>query len=196
MLLPAYKQNITAIVDKTTAAGIKVIILTATMIGEDQPMPITRNSSIITTFSARWPRSETCRWSISTPPSRRRSPFLRAQPGMADRNQLITVDGVHMNPTGDQMMATGILTEGFGFTPDQMDQARVAWLDLVHPVTAHLVKGLTERDYQRIVELARSQNRTPDDVLDEAFQKSVDSLVSTLPPETPQTLNIPPHARL
>ena len=33
--LEDYKQNITAIIDKAQAAGIKVMILTATMIGED-----------------------------------------------------------------------------------------------------------------------------------------------------------------
>ena len=34
--LDQYKQNITSIVDQATAAGIKVVILTATMIQEDQ----------------------------------------------------------------------------------------------------------------------------------------------------------------
>lgn len=37
--LDQYEQNITQIVEKCQATGVKVMILTSTMIGEDQPNP-------------------------------------------------------------------------------------------------------------------------------------------------------------
>jgi hypothetical protein len=163
-----------------------VIILTATMIGEDLPNANNQKLAEYNDFLRSLAAERKLPLVDLNADEQKALVVLRAQPGMADHNPLITVDGVHMNPTGDQMMATGILTEAFGFTPAQMDQARLAWLDLFHPVSAYVWKGLTERDYQRILELAKSQNRTPDDVLNEAFQKSVDSLVSTLPPAKPQ----------
>ena len=42
------------------------------------------------------------------------------------RGNLLTRDGVHMNPAGNQMMAIGIL-KGFGLTSEQIAQAQKAW---------------------------------------------------------------------
>ena len=59
--LEPYKQNITAIVDKAQAAGIKVIMLTATMIQENQTNASTKSSSPTTTSSVPSPKTESCR---------------------------------------------------------------------------------------------------------------------------------------
>ena len=119
--LDKYKENITAIVDQATAAGIKVMILTSTMIGEDQP---NANNQKLVAYND----------------------FLRALAAerklpLADLNalmqktigewgphpgNLLTGDGVHMNTAGNVMMASGVLT-GFGLNADGLAKARDAW---------------------------------------------------------------------
>jgi hypothetical protein len=72
---------------------------------------------------------------------------------------LLTVDGVHMNPRGNVVMATGIL-KAVGFTDEQIAKAHEIWLDipdgwsakLTIPVT--VTKSLTLRQYDALQKTA------------------------------------------
>ena len=67
---------------------------------------------------------------------------LKAGPSMPANKFLLTVDGVHPNPEGHQIMATALL-QAFGATPAQIDSVRQAWLDL--PSSAYVIGAVTFR---------------------------------------------------
>ena len=46
--------------------------------------------------------------------------------GPDKKGNLLTSDGVHMNPAGNRMMATGVL-KAFGLSPEQLDKAVKSW---------------------------------------------------------------------
>jgi len=119
--LETYKVNMTAIVDKAQAAGIKVMLLTATMINEnDNPLnqklvayndflkqlAKDKNLPLADLNSACWKVLKT-----NTEPS---------------TNNFLTVDGVHMNPDGNMLMARGVV-EAFGMAPAKVDAFEKAW---------------------------------------------------------------------
>ena len=117
-----FKKNITAIVDKAQAAGIKVMILTATPIFE-----ASKNE-----FNDKLPRYDDFMKQLAT---ERDLPcadvhgawldYLAAHPDSNNPN-ILTVDGVHPNPDGFQLFAKTILA-AFGATPDQLATAEKTW---------------------------------------------------------------------
>ena len=46
--------------------------------------------------------------------------------GPDKKGNLLTSDGVHMNPAGNRMMATGVL-KAFGLSPEQLEKAAKGW---------------------------------------------------------------------
>lgn len=117
--LEAYKTNVTAILDKCAAAGCKVILMTATIFEHAKP-DAGKNAKLA-------PYND----------------FLRAiakERGLplADLNKMmwdakaagqkgLTADGVHMKPSGNRIMAKGIL-DALGFTAgDYPKVEREAW---------------------------------------------------------------------
>jgi hypothetical protein len=88
----------------------------------------------------------------------------------------LTGDGVHMNPRGNQMMALGVL-KAFGLGEAQLQKARDAWLDIPKAVEVGPRIMLTLRQWNQLNELATKQNRSANDVLSEAMDKALDSLL-------------------
>ena len=126
--LEPYKQNITAIVDQAEAKGIKVILLTATPIGEEDNA---NNQKLIAynTF-------------LRQLASQRKLPLADLNQGFqavlsplhATRaSRFLTVDGVHMNTEGNVVMATGCL-RAMGISAARMAAIEQAWLR--QPATA------------------------------------------------------------
>ncbi len=166
--LEAYKTNLTALVDKVTAAGIKVLILTSTMIGEDQP---NANNQKLVAYNE----------------------FLRALAAerklpLADTNAemqatlkdygphaglLLTRDGVHMNTFGNVMMASTVL-KGFGLNADQLAKARTAWDE-----RGARLEGprLTTTQYEQLKAVAANQGKRVGELLQAAFEAAVAALL-------------------
>jgi lysophospholipase L1-like esterase len=119
--LDAFKTNITAIVDKAQAAGIKVMILTPTPINEtstefnpklagyvDFMKQIAKDRNLpCADVNAAW------------------VDYLTAHPDPANHT-ILTADGVHPNADGYQLFAKTILA-AFGATPNQLATADKAW---------------------------------------------------------------------
>ena len=119
-----FKKNITALVDKVSAAGVKIVMLTATVIHEK--LDNAENAKIA-------PYND----------------FLRGlakerKLGLADVNamfqerikaandpakKLLTSDGVHMNGEGNRVMALGVL-QAFGLNEAELKKAQEAWAAL------------------------------------------------------------------
>jgi lysophospholipase L1-like esterase len=128
--IDAYKANITAIVDRATAAGVKVVILTATMITED---PNERRNKALAPYND----------FLRELAAKRKLPLadlnadmcagLNAVGDARKSGSVFTVDGIHMNPAGNQMMALGVLG-AFGLNKAQIAKAKTAWPDIhKHP---------------------------------------------------------------
>ncbi len=122
--LDAYKQNITKIVDQCQAAGVKVMILTSTMIGEDEPNP--NNQKLITynEFLRTLAKEKNCLLADLNADMQ----AIITKAGPEKKGNIITSDGVHMAPAGNEMMATGVL-RAFGLSDEQIAKAKQSWAD-------------------------------------------------------------------
>ena len=156
--LEPYKANITSIVDKAQAAGIKVVILTPTVIQEgDNPdnqalapyndflrqLAKERNLPLADLNAMCWKA-------------------LKANPAGH-----LTVDGVHMNPMGNMLMARGVL-EAFGMPPAQIDAFEKKWSEspnaasILAKVTIGATVPVSLKEYNAMGTLAKDQKISTD----------------------------------
>jgi len=173
--LDQYQVNMTAIVDQAQAAGVKVMILTPTMIGEQPANP--NNVKLVAYIDClrQLAKDKHCLLADLSADM-----FAALNPEFKDRNQL-TVDGVHMNPAGDQIMATGVL-RAFGMNEIQLQKARAFWIAMPEIACKVEAKGdLTFGQYQQLREMATKQNRSIEDLASEQLTKALQTLV---PPQT------------
>ena len=125
--LDKYKENMTAIVDKAQAAGIKVMLLTSTMIREDVKNPENQKLAAYNDFVRELAKEKKCL--LADLNADMQAALDEGEKAGKKRGNMLTVDGVHMNPLGNQMMAAGILT-AFGLSTEQMAKVKEAWLDI------------------------------------------------------------------
>lgn len=125
--LPDYKKNITEIVDKAQKAGIKVMILTSTMIKEDAGNDLNKKLAAYNDFlrdlakERKLPLAD-----LNSLMQETIEAMKKTAPLPAGKNYL-TSDGVHMAAAGNQMMAVGVL-KAFGLDDAQIAKARMAWM--------------------------------------------------------------------
>lgn len=124
--LPDYQKNITAIVDKAQAAGIKVVILTSTMIHENPETPENKKLAAYNDFLRKLAKEKKCLLAdLNADMQAAIAEAAKTQPKPANGNYL-TSDGVHMAPAGDRMMATGVL-KALGLSKQELEKAMKAW---------------------------------------------------------------------
>ena len=121
--LESYKKNITEIVDKAQTAGVKVILLTSTMIREDQGNDLNQKLLPYNEFIKVLAKEKKC---LLADLNADMQAALKAFPADAPKGKQLTSDGVHMNKPGNIMMARGV-AEAFGLTNQQLDQSEKNW---------------------------------------------------------------------
>jgi len=121
--LDQYKINITAILDQCQAAGVKVMLLTATVIGEELDNDNNQKLAPYNEFLRGLAKEKKC---LLADLNGMFQDAIKAQPTPAKPGRLLTSDGVHMNAAGNQLMARGIL-QAFGLDGAQMAKAQEAW---------------------------------------------------------------------
>ena len=119
--LDQYQKNIVQIVDRCQAAGVKVVILTSTMIGEDQPNPNNQKLVAYNEFLRELAKEKKCLLADLNADMQ----AAIAKVGPDKKGNLLTSDGVHMNPAGNVMMASGVL-KAVGLTAEQIEKAELA----------------------------------------------------------------------
>jgi len=179
--LEDYKKNITSIVDKAQAAGVKVVILTSTMIGEDQPNPNNQKLVSYNEFLRTLAKEKKCLLADLNAEMQVALAAAKAQAKPGTNGNLLTSDGVHMGPAGNQMMALGVL-KGFGLNAAELAKAGNAWLDLPNASTVGAKMNLTQRQAQQLEKLAAARNTSVDTLLNEEFTKLVNSLLKSAKP--------------
>lgn len=119
-----YEKNITTIIDQASAAGIKPVILTATVIHENLDSP--ENAKLV-------PYNEFLRKLAHD----RHLPLADLNAAFQERlkkenkpkSLVLTKDGVHMVLEGDRLMATEIL-KAFGLDAAQIEKAKASWASI------------------------------------------------------------------
>ena len=104
--LEDYKKNITSIVDQAQAAGIKVMLLTSTMIGEDPANPNNQKLAPYNEFLRTLAKEKKCL--LADLNADMQAAVAKAN---APGKNVLTSDGVHMAFPGNMMMATGVLKD-------------------------------------------------------------------------------------
>jgi lysophospholipase L1-like esterase len=178
--LATYKTNITSIVDQATKAGIKVVILTATMIQEDPSNALNQKLVPYNQF-------------LQTLATERHLPVVdlnadmqaelakekAAMPNL--KGNFLTKDGVHPNGIGHEMMAAGVL-KAFGLTDAQIAAEKEQWLDLPNGAPIQANAGVTVRQYKELLALAAGQGKTVDQMVSEDLNKVIQAQLGTPSP--------------
>jgi lysophospholipase L1-like esterase len=141
--LDQYKANITKIVEKAQAAGVKVYILTATMISENQQAKNNQKLIAYNDFLRQLAKEKNCVLvDLNKDMQEEIAAIKKKYPNF--KGNYLTVDGVHMNPLGNMMMARGIL-KAFGFSDEQMKKATDAWMKSKY--TMRLNVNISTKEY-------------------------------------------------
>lgn len=151
--LEDYKKNITAILDACQAAGIKVVILTATPIMEK--LDSTQNVKLAgyNDFLRGIAKER------GLPLADLNADLQAAITAKTKDSSPLTVDGVHMANAGNMLMARGVL-RAIGFTDEQLAAATERWLDTPNVVGNQNVKfNITLRQYAAIERAAAADGK-------------------------------------
>ena len=123
--LEQYKKEVTQIFDKADKAGIKVVVLTPTMIREDPEGAL--NKQLVPYLEFLRAAAKERNYLIADLNADMQKAIADAKAKDPNRKGLLlTVDGVHMNAAGDEMMASGIL-KALGLSDAQLAAAKNAW---------------------------------------------------------------------
>ncbi len=122
--LEDYQKNITEIIDRAQAANIKVIVMTATMLTES--VTDKRNAALAdyNKFLREIAAAKNCilidqyQAMLDTVTA-----YKKLYPN--ENKRFVTVDGIHMNPLGNKMMATALL-KGMNLNNEQLVKAEKA----------------------------------------------------------------------
>ena len=161
ILIDDYKKNITQIVDKAQAAGIKVVLLSSTMISENQDAANNQKLIPYNDFLKALAVEKNL-------PIADLNSTMQEQVKTPHKGNLLTGDGVHMNPVGNQMMASGVL-KAFGLSEAQLQTARDSWAKISQNVGVDFTLG----QWNKLSEIANKSNRSVDEVIKEAIEKTI-----------------------
>jgi lysophospholipase L1-like esterase len=168
--LDQYKRNITEIVEKSQAAGIRVMILTSTMITENPADANNQKLSAYNDFLRELAKEKKCLFADLN--AAMQKDLDQLEKGGRKRGNLLTSDGVHMNPGGNQMMAEGVL-RGFGLDEEAVAKARSAWLDIPNGISVNAAARLTLRQYQALEAVAAREGKSVQALLQSALDRDV-----------------------
>ena len=125
-----YQKNMLAIVEKAQAAGVQVVILTATVIQEKLDNAENAKLAPYNDYLLALAKEKKVRIADLNGLFQER---IKAEnkPGQ----KVLTGDGVHMAPAGDRLMAVGVL-QAFGLDAAQMKTAEAAWTKAAEAIAA------------------------------------------------------------
>ena len=172
VMLSEYKSNITAIVEQTQAASVKVMVSTITPIYEDQPTNDANRLCVdYNNFLRVLAREKKCLLvDLSVD-------MLARRTELGNKGNTVTSDGVHLNTEGSFVWATGILRT-FGFKKDQILNAREAWLDIPNAVKLPgQLQSVSLRQLEQLQKLADQRKTRLDVLISETFTGTIRNLL-------------------
>lgn len=116
-----YQKNITAILDQATTAGVKPVMLTATVIQENLASKENGLLAPYNNFLRQLAKEK------NVPMADLFAMFEeRLKAENKPKEKVLTSDGVHMNTEGNKLMAIGVL-QAFGLNATELDKAKASW---------------------------------------------------------------------
>jgi lysophospholipase L1-like esterase len=94
------------------------------MIGEDQPNPNNQKLVAYNDFLKELAKEKKCLLADLNADMQ----AIITKAGAEKKGNILTGDGVHMNPAGNEMMALGVL-KAFGLSDEQIEKAKASWAD-------------------------------------------------------------------
>ncbi len=163
--LEDYKKNIASIVDQAQKAGIKVMILTSTMIREDQSNDLNKKLLGYNSFLRELAAEKKC---LLADLNSDMQTALKEFPADAPKGKQLTADGVHMNAYGNYMMAKGILG-AFGVKRDKLAEYEADWKKIPggKNVRIRLNFSMSQDEYEKI---QAKWLKTPEAILRETVE--------------------------
>ena len=150
-----YKKNITAIIDQATAAGVKPVILTATVIQEK--LDSKENGLLV-------PYNDFLRQLAKekhVPLADLNALFqARLKAENKPNEKVLTGDGVHMNAEGNKLMAVGVL-QALGLNAAEIEKAKAAWPALEAQAADAAKKAAEARQKAAAEKAAKDKAGTP-----------------------------------
>ena len=119
-----YKQNIAKIVEQAEAAGIKVVLITTTVIKEDLNNDLNAKLATYNDYLRTLAKDKKLRLADLNAMCQE-----RIKKENRPNEKVLTVDGVHMAAEGNKLMATGIL-QAFGLDAAQLKTAQDSWVSI------------------------------------------------------------------
>lgn len=173
--LDPYEKNITSIVDQAQAAGIKVVILTATPIGEDLDNSANKLLAPYNDFLRKFAAD---RHLPLADENQAYQDAIKAAPAAPGTRVLTHDDGVHPDSSGHIVMAKTLLA-ALGATPDQLAKLENEWLDapgsanIGATLAFHAGDLLTVRQYRTLKAMANTQKTTVDVMCVDLFYQAM-----------------------
>jgi lysophospholipase L1-like esterase len=121
-----FTKNVTAVLDKSQAAGVKVIILTPSLYKDVDPENETNQKAAAYVAYLRQ-QAEQRNLPLVDINAAHRAEIARLKNENSPRKTLL-YDGIHMAPRGNLMMAASLL-KTLGLTDEQIAKARERWLE-------------------------------------------------------------------
>ena len=172
--LEDYKKNITAIVDQAQAAGVKVVILTSTMIRENPETAENQKLAAYNDFLRALAAEKKCM--LADLNADMQAIIAAANKAGPVQGNILTSDGVHMAYPGNEMMAAGVL-KGFGLDAAELSKAKDAWLEIPGTSNVAAKMNLTRRQMLQLEKLAAARKTTVNALIDGEFAKTVTTLM-------------------
>jgi lysophospholipase L1-like esterase len=174
--LERYRENIASLVEKVQAAGVKPIILTATMISENPDEFTNRNLAPYNEFLRALAREK--KLPLADINVQMHEAVKKAAASGAprwNRDYYLTCDSIHMGPQGDQLMAESVLRV-LGLNDTQIAKARAAWQEIPAAIAIDFKRQITLQEYTAIATRAAKENLSFVEFLDREFQKTIQAL--------------------
>jgi lysophospholipase L1-like esterase len=174
-----FTKNVTAILDKSQAAGVKVIILTPTLYQDSDPDNATNRKMLPYVEFLRQTAKER-NLPLADLNAAHRAEIVRLKDGNSHRKTLLC-DGIHMDPQGDMMMATGLL-KTLGLTDDQIAKAREKWLEAPYRRGIMVWRDMTVRQLEKAEAFAaREKIAYVNEVLEPLWERALATAAKAAP---------------
>jgi len=174
--LPQYQTNITSIIDQAQAAGIKVMVLTATMIGEDPNNANNRKLAAYNDFLRALAKEKGCL--LANPNADMQAGLAAADEATRKQGNLFTSDGVHMNAQGNMLMASSVL-RAFALTSTQILNAKEVWMSIPNGIDLSGRRGVSMKQFEQLKVLAAQRKCSVAELVNTAFSETISTLLKT-----------------
>lgn len=180
--LDQYQASITAMVDQATAAGVKVVLLTSTMITEDAANPKNQILAPYNDFLRTLAKQKNI--PLGDVNAAMQAAVAQARTETHLNGRMLTVSDTDLNSVGDEIVAA-VTLKPLGFPDPQIAQARDLWLDLPNGMDVTLHPAISVRQYLLLRALAASQGRSVDDLINDTLTTELQKMLIKAPAAVP-----------